>query len=195
MSFWNRKKEEPKPAPVDPSVQLQAAIDAQTESLKTSHTAVEQAAASARQLNREADTIASDVKALEHRLAAAPDDADLKVRLDQKRNQLDAKKIEIQAAVDQHQQGQNVLDEFHKAIEDTKRQADNLNIGLNLAEADKASAAFKLQLKAEGTGGVADAIAALKQKTAEAKAHAQVDRGLVTDPNEARDAEYLKAAQ
>lgn len=127
-----------------PEEEMQEVIDAATTRMQIAQTAQQKSEAHVRQLERDFNSSEADVKRLTAQVETALQDGDedkarkLVKRLQSEEAERDQKKQELDKALANHQFYEEAIEIERQAILSARREADSLNVRLQLAEADRA---------------------------------------------------------
>lgn len=127
-----------------PEEEMQEVIDTATSRMKTAQEAQQKSEVHVRQLERDYNSSEADVKTLTARIEAALMDNDeddarrLIKRLQSEEAERDQKKKELDDALENHRFYEEAIETERKAIISARKEAESLNVRLQLAEADRA---------------------------------------------------------
>lgn len=191
-ALW-KKFHQPKKTPQE---KMQDVIDEQTAGLHKATQALRVSESYVRQIKRERDMREGDVKQLtaqvENLVGEGKDDeARIVIKtLERKESELSDKKQRYADALEQHQKNAQMVDQYRQNLRDLKDEASQLQVRLNLAEAEREAAALNADLRSGvDARGIGSAKSQLEADIAAARAEAEIDRELATNPED----EYLKA--
>ena len=176
-----------------PQQKMQKIVNDQTEKLRTGRDALERSGSFVRKLKRGVETLTQDVARLNNRIEDAVKEGDDEkakqwiVKLEEKEQQLAQEQAKLDQAEKDHLDNLKAIEQHQQAIREVQREAQSLSIGLDMAEAQKASAAFQADLKT-GMGGFEDARNAMKDQIRRAKADAEVN----TSTSKSLEEEFLE---
>jgi chromosome segregation ATPase len=134
------KKKKPK----TPAEEMQEQITARTAALKTANAALEKSGIVVRQSQRDVEQSQSDVNTLNAKIEQAVKDSNegeakrLIPRLTSEEAELDKKKIRLEKALATHEFYREEVVKQRAAIEEAKRDAEQVSVRLELAEAEQA---------------------------------------------------------
>lgn len=127
-----------------PEEEMQEVIDAATARMKTAQEAQQKSEVHVRQLERDYNSSEADVKRLTAQVESALGEGDedkarkLIKRLQSEETERDDKKQELDEALANHQFYEEAIETERKAIISARKEAESLNVRLQLAEADRA---------------------------------------------------------
>jgi len=123
---------------------LQDAIDEQTNALRRAQTALENSGKLVRQCEQDVASSEADVNILTARVKSALKEKDEEkarkhvIRLQKEEKELDVKEENLREAMETHQFYADAVQNEREALEERRREAERLEVRLELAEADKA---------------------------------------------------------
>lgn len=184
--MWDKIKKifggetEPTPSIVDPKKQIADLIVAERQKVHAAGQTMTECEANTRSLNSEFVETQQDIDRIQERLKHVTSEAEkmtLESKLSDKNKIIANNKQRLEESNVAYQQAKRIVDNYDDSLRQIQRQADSLNIQVDVSQADKDMEAFKTNLST-GNGGVGEALGALNQQVQKNKAQTTVSKGL-----------------